>query len=90
MHLPTTLARAVAPLLPLPRCHVAPTQPPPSPSVPRGSYVLHRLDHGTSGMLLFAKTIAAARSITRQFATRQTQKAYLAILLGQPDDDSFE
>ena len=56
----------------------------------RSPYVLHRLDQGTSGLLLFAKNVLAARHVTRQFAARTTQKSYLAILLGDPAEDAFE
>lgn len=56
----------------------------------RTPYVLHRLDSPTSGVLLFGKTVRAAREINRQFRERVTEKAYLAVLLGVPADDSFE
>ncbi len=41
---------------------------------------VHRLDKGTSGILVLAKTEAVHRHLHQQFATRQVQKAYEAIL----------
>lgn len=38
--------------------------------------IIHRLDKFTSGVLVFAKTVAANRSLTEQFATRKTRKTY--------------
>ena len=52
--------------------------------------VVHRLDMDTSGLLLFAKTSAAADSIARQFRNRTVSKTYLAICLGVPPEASFE
>ena len=52
--------------------------------------VVHRLDMDTSGLLLFAKTPAAADSIARQFRNRTVSKTYLAICLGVPRESSFE
>lgn len=40
----------------------------------------HRLDKGTSGLLLLAKTPAAHRALGQQFAQRQVQKTYEALL----------
>ena len=56
----------------------------------RQPYVLHRLDSPTSGVLLLAKTVIAARSVHRQFARREAEKTYLAVLLGSPAADAFE
>jgi len=47
----------------------------------RSPYPLHRLDHPTSGVLLFGKTRPAARSLAMQFAQRHLSKVYLAALL---------
>lgn len=38
--------------------------------------IIHRLDKFTSGVLVFAKTPQANRSLTEQFATRKTRKTY--------------
>ena len=43
---------------------------------------LHRLDRGTSGVLLFAKTPEATAPIVKAFADRQPDKTYLAIVRG--------
>ena len=55
----------------------------------RTPYTLHRLDAPTSGLLLFAKSVLAARDVQRQFRTRLTRKTYLAVLLGVPEQDTF-
>ena len=47
----------------------------------------HRLDKGTSGLLLLAKTAAAHRHLSEQFAQRQVKKVYEAIL-SQPVSQS--
>ena len=46
----------------------------------RSPYVVHRLDNPTSGVLLFAKNRPSARSLSRQFASREVSKIYLATL----------
>ena len=55
----------------------------------RTPYTLHRLDAPTSGLLLFAKSVLAARDVQRQFRMRLTRKTYLAVLLGVPEQDTF-
>lgn len=45
-------------------------------------YAVHRLDRGTSGVLLFAKTPEAAAPFTKAFGERQTDKTYFAIVRG--------
>jgi 23S rRNA pseudouridine1911/1915/1917 synthase len=42
-------------------------------------WLLHRLDKGTSGVTMFARTEAARRALARQFAQRLTRKRYLAL-----------
>jgi 23S rRNA pseudouridine1911/1915/1917 synthase len=44
--------------------------------------LLHRLDLDTTGVLLFALTAAANRSLAAQFAARQVTKIYLALIAG--------
>ncbi len=46
--------------------------------------LVHRLDRDTSGVLLVAKTRAAASSLGRLFQTRSVQKIYWALLKGIP------
>ena len=50
--------------------------------------VVHRLDMDTSGVLVFAKTNVALKSLHRQFSTRQVEKRYLAWISGQPSEDT--
>jgi len=45
-------------------------------------YVVHRLDKPTSGVLLFALDQQAARKASDQFARREIQKTYLAVIRG--------
>lgn len=45
---------------------------------------VHRLDRYTSGLLVFARTAEAHRSLSQQFAERQVEKVYLAIVDGVP------
>ncbi len=46
--------------------------------------IVHRLDRGTSGLLVVAKDDAAHRELARQFASREVEKEYLALVLGVP------
>jgi 23S rRNA pseudouridine1911/1915/1917 synthase len=46
--------------------------------------IVHRLDRGTSGLLVVAKDDATHRSLARQFAGRSVSKEYLALVLGVP------
>jgi len=46
--------------------------------------IVHRLDRGTSGLLLVAKDDASHRALQQQFQTRSVEKEYLAIVLGTP------
>jgi tRNA pseudouridine65 synthase len=45
---------------------------------------LHRLDRGTSGALVFARTRAAAASLARAFEEGHVDKRYLALVRGVP------
>ncbi|NLX14372.1 MAG: RluA family pseudouridine synthase [Phycisphaerales bacterium] len=51
-------------------------------------FLVHRLDAGTSGVLLLAKTPEAQRHLAQQFQNRLVQKEYLAIVRGSPEEDS--
>ncbi|WP_156756549.1 RluA family pseudouridine synthase [Actinokineospora pegani] len=42
-------------------------------------FPVHRIDKVTSGLILFARTLPAHGGLTRQFAKRTADKAYLAI-----------
>lgn len=45
---------------------------------------VHRLDKGTSGVLVFALQPGAAQALTSQFEAQQVEKTYLAVVRGHP------
>jgi 23S rRNA pseudouridine1911/1915/1917 synthase len=47
--------------------------------------LVHRLDRGTTGLLLVAKTEAAWRGLTHDLAARRIHRTYLALVWGVPD-----
>lgn len=47
---------------------------------------VHRLDRGTSGVLLFALDKDVCREAAAQFEKQQVEKTYLAIVRGRPDE----
>jgi len=52
-------------------------------------FVVHRLDAGTSGIVVFAKTASAHRELCRQFAQHQVEKTYLALVKGEVSEDTI-
>jgi 23S rRNA pseudouridine1911/1915/1917 synthase len=54
------------------------------------STVVHRLDKGTTGLILFAKTAEAQRALCALFRLRQVRKSYLAVCVGDPGDAPLE
>jgi 23S rRNA pseudouridine1911/1915/1917 synthase len=46
--------------------------------------IVHRLDKDTSGLLVVAKTERAMRSLAKQFAAHAVERAYNAVVWGQP------
>jgi 23S rRNA pseudouridine1911/1915/1917 synthase len=46
--------------------------------------IVHRLDRGTSGLMVVAKDDASHRALAGQFASRSVGKEYLALVLGVP------
>ena len=50
--------------------------------------IVHRLDKGTSGALIVARTDAAHRNLVEQFQERAIEKTYLALLHGQLKENS--
>ncbi len=50
-------------------------------------YIVHRIDKETSGLLAVAKTSEAHKSLCVQFESRETEKTYLAISLGDAEND---
>jgi RluA family pseudouridine synthase len=50
----------------------------------------HRLDFGTSGVVLLAKTKPALIELANQFSIEKTGKIYLTLVQGSPELDEFE
>jgi RluA family pseudouridine synthase len=50
-------------------------------------FVVHRLDKGVTGVILFAKTASAHRFLNDQFAARTIKKTYSALVQGVMKDD---
>lgn len=50
-------------------------------------YPVHRLDKGTSGVLVFALSSADAGALARQFAAHTVGKTYRAVVRGWPPDE---
>ncbi|AIS57380.1 pseudouridine synthase [Vibrio coralliilyticus] len=53
-----------------------------------GPFVIHRLDMATSGLLVFALTKRANKSLQKQFISRSVQKRYIALLEGKVNQTS--
>ncbi len=49
--------------------------------------IVHRLDRGTSGLMVVAKNDEAHRRLARQFSGREVHKTYVALLHGWPKKD---
>ena len=54
----------------------------------RRPFVVHRIDQDTSGLVVFAKDPGAQRRLKVQFARREPERVYLAVVYGQPDPRS--
>jgi tRNA pseudouridine32 synthase/23S rRNA pseudouridine746 synthase len=54
--------------------------------------VVHRLDMATSGLLLFARGLAAQRVLSQRFAAREVRKGYVAVVdsLVGPDEGEID
>jgi RluA family pseudouridine synthase len=52
-------------------------------------FVVHRLDAGTSGLVLLAKTASTHRELCRQFAQHQVEKTYLALVKGEVIEEAL-
>jgi 23S rRNA pseudouridine1911/1915/1917 synthase len=52
--------------------------------------IVHRLDKDTSGLMVVAKTEAAHRALSRDFAARQIDRAYTAFVWGVPSVSAGE
>ncbi len=55
-------------------------------SLKRDSYLVHRLDRATSGVMLMAHSKKAAKQLSNLFASRQVNKTYEAIVPGEFTD----
>jgi RluA family pseudouridine synthase len=51
--------------------------------------IVHRLDRNTSGCLVLAKGLEAARHFDQQFRERHVRKTYVALVAGVPHQDAF-
>ncbi|MCC6436711.1 MAG: RluA family pseudouridine synthase [Acidimicrobiales bacterium] len=47
--------------------------------------IVHRLDRGTSGLLVVARTEQAYHSLVEQLSGHEVQRRYLALVIGHPD-----
>jgi 23S rRNA pseudouridine1911/1915/1917 synthase len=52
--------------------------------------IVHRLDKDTSGLMVAAKTSTAYEGLARQFAAREIERTYLAVVWGVPDPKTGE
>lgn len=52
--------------------------------------VVHRIDRGTSGVLIAAKNIEIQYELSQQFADRTVYKRYIGICLGNPGNKTIE
>jgi 23S rRNA pseudouridine1911/1915/1917 synthase len=50
----------------------------------RRPLIVHRIDQGTSGLVVFARDLDAQRRLKIQFARREPERVYLAIVYGHP------
>ena len=50
-------------------------------------WVVHRLDRGTSGVLVFARTAEAHRTLNLAFEAGEPEKRYLALVRGMPPEE---
>ena len=50
--------------------------------------IVHRLDKDTSGLVVLARTQAAGEDLVKQFREREVEKAYLALVFGDPRFES--
>jgi RluA family pseudouridine synthase len=53
-------------------------------------YVIHRLDEGTSGVMLFARTAQAHRYMSEHFEGREVKKTYWCAVVGKPSQQNID
>ena len=51
--------------------------------------IVHRLDKGTTGVIVVAKTSSALSTLSEAFAKRKVKKEYLAVAIGNPGEDQW-
>lgn len=61
-----------------------------APGAPFSPCLCHRLDTGTSGLILIAKTPEAEQTLTSLIRTREIEKQYLCVTLGHPHPPAAE
>lgn len=49
-------------------------------------FCVHRLDKSAGGVMVYARTGAAAAALSQRFAARETEKSYLAVAQGAPEE----
>lgn len=49
-------------------------------------FTIHRLDKGTSGLIVFAKNELSHKFLSQQFENRETKKIYLGLIIGSPEN----
>lgn len=59
----------------------------PVPGDPQRPGIVHRLDAGTSGLIVAAKTERAHQDLAEQFAAREVEKRYQALVYGRVAND---
>jgi 23S rRNA pseudouridine1911/1915/1917 synthase len=52
--------------------------------------IVHRLDRGTSGVMVVARTAAARERLKEQFQAHSIERAYVAIVVGEASDRTFD
>jgi 23S rRNA pseudouridine1911/1915/1917 synthase len=62
---------------------LAPSEDPDRPGI------VHRLDVGTSGLMVVAKDEAASRALSGMFRRHEVERTYLALVRGRPQHDRF-
>ncbi len=53
-------------------------------------FTIHRLDEGTSGAVLFARTSEVHKELSQMFESGKIKKTYLAIVEGNPDSQIID
>ncbi len=54
----------------------------------RRPFIVHRIDQDTSGLVVFAKDAESQRRLKAQFARREPERVYLAVVYGCPTPSS--